>query len=131
MYPQNDMNSVNEKIARLIGSKSDQISNDWFEALKQKWGKKAERKIEFLIRNKEGKEDLLTLLLKILPDKTEIKEHYLNAIFRKVRTETYSIFDFFLEVSCLEESVRSVLTSSNELDEADLLDGMYLNHPLF
>jgi len=124
MYPQNDINSVNEKISKLIDLQSDQISNDWFKALKQKWKKKADQKINFIVKEKGDKEDLLSLLLEVLPPKTKIKDQHLNPIFRKVRTETYSIFDFFLEVTCLEDSVKGVLMCSNEINEADLLEGL-------
>jgi len=118
------MNSGAAQIATLIYSKNREISNGWFEALRQKWGESAEHKLHLLEIDQKEKQDLLSLLLESLPDTFEPEGQFLSPILHRVRMEDYSIFDFFLEISCLATSIEDVLRSSTEVDEAELLDGM-------
>jgi len=120
------MKSSTAKIARLIDLKRAEIYNGWFGALRQKWSGRADQKVRVLIRHKKEKKDLLSLLLKILSDKSKIEKQNLDALLYRVRTQEYSIFDFFLEISFLEESIKGVLRRSHEIKEAELLDGMDL-----
>ncbi|MFX0196427.1 MAG: PAS domain S-box protein [Candidatus Hodarchaeota archaeon] len=116
------------RIARLINLRSNEISKSWLGALKQKWGEKADLKVRALKKDKKEKKDLLSLLLKILSDKSEIKKQNLEALLYRLGREEFSIFDFFLEISCLEESIGCVLMDSNEIKEAELSDNMDFIH---
>lgn len=126
MDSRGDMKSNAAKVARLIDLKRAEIYNGWFGALRQKWSGRADQKVRTLIKHKKEKKDLLSLLLKILSDKSKIEKQNLDALLYRVRTQEYSIFDFFLEVSFLEESIKGVLRRSHEIKEAELLDGMDL-----
>jgi len=124
MHTQNEANLTFEKIVDLIGSKRDEITSVWFEALGEKWGESADHKLHLLRGEQEEKTELLSLLKGVLSDKFERKEQYITPILRKVRRTDYSIFDFFLEVSCLESAIENVLRSSVDANDADFLEGM-------
>lgn len=122
------MNSGDAKVAKLIDRKAAEIYSVWFADLREKWRKKSEQKLRALKKHRKEKKDLLSLLVKSLLKKPAIGKHDLDSLLHRVRTQEYSIFDFFLEVSSLEESVEGVLRGSNEIREPDLLDGMNLVH---
>jgi PAS domain S-box-containing protein len=122
------MNSGAAKVPKLIDRKAAEICNVWFADLREKWRKKSDQKLRALKKHRKEKKDLLSLLVKSLLKKPAIGKHDLDSLLHRVRTQEYSIFDFFLEVSSLEESVEGVLRGSDEIREADLLDGMNLVH---
>lgn len=123
MHPKGDTNLGAAKIAKLIDMKSDEISMAWLKALGQRWGEKATQKLRFF---QKGNRDLLHTLLKLLSDKGGIEEQDLSPLLHRVRMEHYSIFDFFMEASCLEDSIEDTVRRSREITNGELLDNMRL-----
>ncbi len=128
MSSQDKKTSNARKIARLIDLKKVEIYDGWLGALKKKWGKTSDQKIGAILAHKKEERDLLSLLLKLLLGRARIGRTNLDTILNRIRTKEYTIFDFFLEASCLEESIKSALRGSNGIKWPGLSSNMDIIH---
>jgi PAS domain S-box-containing protein len=120
------LNSITGKIVTVMELKSAEICQDWFNALTQKWGEKAGQKAAYLKRERKAQTDLLSLLLRTLPDQREMDRQMMEPILEKVRRQEFSVLDFFQEITCLEESIEGILRRSGQIEEVEFFEGMGL-----
>lgn len=128
MSSQNHKNPNAREVAALIDMKKAEIYEDWIRALRKKWGKTSDQKIGTILVYKKKNEDLLSLLLGLFFGKVPIGRPNLDPILNRIRTKEYTILDFYLEVSCLEESIKNVLKRSNGSKRSDLSRKMDIIH---
>jgi len=126
------MNSKTEKSSTGIGLnfltvielQRKTIRNIWYDSLRQQCGRKDYDKIPLTYKIGRNKKDILDFLFMILKGNMQIEREHLLAVLYRVMREDFPIFYFFLEVSCLEESLVQTLKNSNELSKTEYIKGL-------
>ena len=105
---------------------SSEIQGTWLDQLKKEWGEDGSSKVALLAQEQENKRDLLSILIDQMSGNTENERKGRETVVARVRSENYSLDDFFIEMEYLENSTEEVLKRAGEGSEIQPLET--LNH---
>jgi PAS domain S-box-containing protein len=110
-------------VGAVIAARASEIVEEWFAALQPEWGDHAEVKLEMLREDRKRRKDPLAVLEAALLSERPPAGRLGDPFLARVRAKRYSIVDLYVEISCLEQAVRTALRRES-LGRAELEEGM-------
>jgi len=102
-----------------------EIQRAQVDRLKASWGSDGKSKIDILLREQRRGNDLLSVLLKQIPEKKSKSEtKNLQPVIHRMRSSFFSSDDLFLEMKCLEDAVEDAFRNAGQTDPAQNLETM-------
>jgi len=110
---------LSKRVAALLKERETDLRKSWQQSLKLHTTFAKHDIIELLsVEFKKG-QDLLAILIKLLSDDTTAESKDLTLLLNKIRTRTYSISDFFYELTCFDEAIETLLMSSENFSNGE------------